>query len=231
MDEFVFSEDKSKPLTINDCEWKTLSYGDHQVGLYVPDPELVRRKYDASLVMGKAMPFPYWAHLWPAAMALCAFMAEYPDLIRNQRVLELAGGLGLPSLFAAEIAATICYSDHSAEAVEVVKESAARNDLKHLKTEVIDWNHLPDDPPYDIVLMSDVNYDPQDLPGLKTLFEKLLVSGMTILLSTPERIVAADLLNELMPFVRSRSRYEPMEGRFVHVMLLAQSDEGLISSR
>lgn len=209
----------------------TLSFCDHVVGLYVPDPELVRRKYDESVAQGKAIRFPYWAHLWPSAMAMCTFMAENPELIRDRRVLELAGGLGLPSLFVATVASYVCCSDHSAEAVELVRQSADRSDFKQLKTEVIDWNHLPDDLPYDVVLMSDVNYDSKDLPGLKALFEKLLAAGLTILLSTPERIVAADLLNELMPFVRLRSRYEPVDGRFVHVMVLAQSDDGLISSR
>jgi predicted nicotinamide N-methyase len=231
MDEFVFSEDKPKPLTIADCTWMTLSFGKQSVGLYVPDPEVVKKNYDAAVAIGDSMPFPYWAQLWPSAMAMCTFLEENPAFICDLRVMELAGGLGLPSLFAAATAASICCSDRSVEAVELVGASATRNGLDHLKTAVIDWNQLPDDLPFDIVLMSDVNYDPADMPGLKALFEKLLGSGLTVLLSTPERMVAADLLNDLQPFVHSRSRYEPVDGRFVHVMALAQSDEGLISSR
>jgi predicted nicotinamide N-methyase len=96
---------------------------------------------------------------------------------------------------------------------------------------VIDWNNLPAYLPYDVVLLSDVNYDPEDLPALRTLFDQLLAAGIRMVLSTPERIVATDLLNHLMPFVRLRRQFEPEPGRIVHVFCLAQSEDGFTSNR
>jgi predicted nicotinamide N-methyase len=162
---------------------------------------------------------------------MCDMLGEYPEIIENRRVLELAAGLGLPSLFASGLAASVCCTDRSSEAMALVEASALRNDINDLETKVLDWNDLPTDLPYDVVLLSDVNYDPEDLPVLQVLFDKLLDAGLLIVLSTPERIVAADLLNYLMPFVRLRREYEPEPGRSVHVFCLTQSAEGFTSNR
>jgi predicted nicotinamide N-methyase len=42
---------------------------------------------------------PYWAHLWPSAVALAEELA--PRSLRGARTLELGCGLGLPSVVAA----------------------------------------------------------------------------------------------------------------------------------
>ncbi len=162
---------------------------------------------------------------------MCEMLAEAPWIIRGVRVLELAAGLGLPSLFVSGMAASVCCSDRSSEAMALVKASANRNGMVEFETMVNDWNDLPAYLLYDVVLLSDVNYDPEDLPALRTLFGQLLAAGIRVVLSTPERIVATDLLNHLMPFVRLRRQFEPEPGRIVHVFCLAQSEDGFTSNR
>jgi predicted nicotinamide N-methyase len=230
--EFVlFSEDKSKPSRMAACEWHRLTFGDRSLGLYVPDSNSVKEAYETLRNRGDEVLFPYWAHLWPSSKGLCEMLAEYPEIIENRRVLELAAGLGLPSLFASGLAASVCCTDRSPEAMALVKASALRNGIPELEATVLDWNDLPAELPFDVVLLSDVNYDPEDLPGLQTLFNRLLGAGLFIVLSTPERIVATSLLTHLMPFVRLRREYEAEPGRSVHVFCLTQSADGFTSNR
>ena len=208
-----------------------MQFAERTVGLYVPDAGSVKAAYEKALHQGSEVLFPYWAHLWPASRAICEMLAGYPWMVEGKRVLEIAAGLGLPSLFVADMAASVCCSDRSAEAMALVQASVARNAITNVETLVIDWNHLPSELPYDLVLLSDVNYDPEDLDGLRLLFDRLLNAGISIVLSTPERIVAADLLNPLLPFVRLRRQYEPESGRTIHVLCLAQSEDGFTSKR
>ena len=212
-------------------EWRIKQFGDRNIGLYVPDAFSVKQAYDAARDRGEDVLFPYWAHLWPASIAICEWLAESPGMIEGKRVLEIAAGLGLPSLLAAGIASTVCCTDRSPEAMELVKASALRNGITDLETKVLNWNDLPDDLPFDLVMLSDVNYDPNDLQDLSILFDRLLSAGISIVLSTPERIVAADLLNYLIPFVRKRRQFEPEPGRIIHVFFLSQSADGFTSSR
>lgn len=211
--------------------WQTFRFGKRSVGLFVPDALAVKEAYQSAKEKGSSVLFPYWAHLWPSSLAMCEMLTEFPWIIKGHRVLELAAGLGLPSLFASELASTVCCSDRSDEAMSLVKASALLQGILNIEPRVIDWNDLPADLPYDVVLLSDVNYDPDDLSALSKVFDHLLEAGLRIVLATPERIVAADLLNQLMPFVRLRRQYEPEPGRIVHVFCLAQSADGFTSNR
>src|SRR3954471_23727497 len=77
---------------------------------------------------------PYWAELWPAATALAEAL---PD-VRGLRVVELGCGLGLPSLVAAARAADVTGTDWAAEAIDLLRENAARNSIR-LRAEQWDW--------------------------------------------------------------------------------------------
>jgi predicted nicotinamide N-methyase len=77
---------------------------------------------------------PYWAELWPAAIALAAALPEVAGL----RIVELGCGLGVPSLVAAARGAEVTATDWAADAVELLRENAARNGLE-LRVEVRDW--------------------------------------------------------------------------------------------
>jgi predicted nicotinamide N-methyase len=80
---------------------------------------------------------PYWAELWPAARALAEAL---PD-VRGLRVVELGCGLGLPSLVAAARDASVTATDWSPDAIELLRENAARNGLE-VRAEVRDWREL-----------------------------------------------------------------------------------------
>ena len=114
------------------CEWRIMDFGGRSIGLYVPIAQSVKHAYETARDRGDDVLFPYWAHLWPSSMAICELLAESPYIIEGKRVLEIAAGLGLPSLFEAGIAASVCCTDRSTEAMALVKASALRSGEAHL---------------------------------------------------------------------------------------------------
>ncbi len=79
------------PLLLQNIELPGL-----HIEIFVPDPDFIRTAWKES-----ALDFPYWSRIWPAAYSLSSFLLERPELIKGKNVLELAAGLGLPSLVAA----------------------------------------------------------------------------------------------------------------------------------
>ena len=103
---------------------------------------------------------PYWAELWPAAGALAGALPAVAGL----RVVELGCGLGLPSLVAAARGAEVTATDWAAEAVELLRENAARNGLS-VRTEVRDWRE-PWLERFDLALAADVLYERRNVEPL-----------------------------------------------------------------
>jgi predicted nicotinamide N-methyase len=100
---------------------------------------------------------PYWAELWPAARTLAEALPDVAGL----RVVEFGCGLGLPSLVAATKGATVTATDWSPDAIELLRENAARNGLA-LTTDVRDWRE-PWDERFDLALAADVLYEQRNV--------------------------------------------------------------------
>jgi predicted nicotinamide N-methyase len=131
---------------------------------------------------------------------------QRPELVRGLQVLELAGGLGLPSFVAARYAgaAFVCCSDYMEEAVDCMTASAAHLGLSNVSCRVLDWNELPSGLAPDVLLLSDINYDPATFEILYGVLEGFLLRGVTILLSTPQRLMAKPFIERLLPFCREQ---------------------------
>lgn len=117
---------------------------------------------------------PYWADLWPSALALARAVAR--RTLRGRRVLELGCGLGLPSIAAALQGGRVLASDWSADAVGMAAANALRNGAR-LETLVCSWAQpapLLERAPWDLVLASDVLYETRDVEPLLTLLPGLL---------------------------------------------------------
>jgi predicted nicotinamide N-methyase len=167
-----------------------------EVQLWVPDQSALQSSYQK---VDSVAAFPYWAKLWPSAYVLTAFMNDHRYLITNQKVLELAAGIGLPSLFASKFATSVLCSDYDATAVQFIQMNIALNNCANMISEKIDWTELPTTLDFDLLLLSDINYNPEDFETLKDLFQKVLANGKTILLSTPQRLAGKAFIAELLP--------------------------------
>src|SRR5262245_60791779 len=79
---------------------------------------------------------PYWAELWPSAVALARAIGT--RALHGARTLELGCGLGLPSLAAALAGGRVLATDWSADAVAITARNAERNGLA-LATLTCSW--------------------------------------------------------------------------------------------
>jgi predicted nicotinamide N-methyase len=175
-------------------------FGDYQVKAVVPEPLALQKWYSKQIQTYPTTPTPYWAQVWPSAYALCEFIATQPELLENKTVLELAAGVGLPSLLAAQFAKQVVCSDYVPAAVEYMQQSIEKNQLMNISAVNIDWNHLPEDLSYDVLLLSDINYEPQVFETVFNLILSFLEKGTTILLSTPQRLMAKPFIDRILPY-------------------------------
>ena len=134
---------------------------------------------------------PYWAELWPSGLALAEEVAALP--LAGRRVLELGCGLGLPSLAAALAGADVLATDWSPDAVELLRENAARNEVA-LEVEAASWfapDALAARGPWDLVLAADVLYERRNVEPVLALLPGL---GSEILVAEPGRPAAGEFL-------------------------------------
>ena len=148
---------------------------------------------------------PYWAKVWPSAIGLCYFIADNPTYVQNKKVLELAAGLGLPGIFCASKAAEVCISDIEPESMKLAKQSASHNQLANVTCLVLDWNLLEEIEIPDVLLLSDINYDPAQFDKLASVIRYFLSRHCTILLSTPQRLMAKEFITMLLPFCKKQT--------------------------
>lgn len=176
----------------------------YTIDLFVPNAQEVQDSYFQQKQVQALIPFPHWTKLWPAALALADFIQQRPELVQDKQVLELAAGLGLPAFVAARYARSVCCSDYQQAAVDTMTSTAQHLQLSHVSCRLLDWNHLPDNLRADVLLLSDVNYDPDQFDGLYQILLRFLSQGTVILLSTPQRLMAKPFIEKLLPFCRQQ---------------------------
>jgi len=133
---------------------------------------------------------PYWAELWPSALALARVIARRP--LTGRRVIELGCGLGLPALAAALAGGRVLATDWSPDSVAMTARNAERNGVE-LETAVYRWDAAPEPlgPPWPLVLASDVLYEARNGDALLALLPRLTAAAGEVWLADPGRAPAA----------------------------------------
>lgn len=131
---------------------------------------------------------------------MATFLLSHPDLTNGKKVLEIGAGIGLPSFSIASNPSNLIISDHDPDAVSLLEKNIAQLGLKHANALLIDWNHFPPDLHADTILLSDVNYAPEQFESLLKLIKQWMEAGTTVVLSTPQRIMG-------VPFVAALTAY------------------------
>lgn len=181
---------------------QTFFFNNYRIEIFIPDSNTIKNDYK------KGAPdfiSPYWAKLWPSAIGLCQFLQNNLHYIKNKKVLELAAGLGLPGIFCAAHASQVCISDIEPQAVELARQSALHNQLANVSCQVIDWNQLKDVDIPDVLLLSDINYEPAQFEKLESVIRYFLSNHCTIILSTSQRLMAKDFINQLLPYCKEQA--------------------------
>lgn len=183
------------------------------LSLYVPDPDQVKSVYELLLTKDATTSFPFWAKIWPSAIALSSFLQTEPNRIKGKRVLELGAGIGLPSFAMAKHASEMIISDHTPEAVVLMEKNIQYLGMPNVKAMCLDWNDLPDEIGADILLLSDINYAPGQFAPLLVLIRKMLTRGTTIILATPQRITITPFAEAILPYIQHSVLQTAMENR------------------
>jgi predicted nicotinamide N-methyase len=127
---------------------------------------------------------PYWASLWPSAIALARHLATSG---RNTgRVIELGAGLGLPSLAAAKLGFEVLATDYEPDALRFLEENAALNETS-VRTELMDMRAPSRAERFTLILASDLLYEARQVVPLSRAVHELLAPGGTLMLSDPQR--------------------------------------------
>jgi SAM-dependent methyltransferase len=83
-------------------------------------------------------------HLWVSSCYLAQWLYEQPQPLHGVRVLELGCGLGLPSLVAAKLGASVVATDALELLLVKLRANATLNGCPHIGTRVLDFGERPD---------------------------------------------------------------------------------------
>jgi predicted nicotinamide N-methyase len=128
---------------------------------------------------------PYWAIAWPAGLGLARFLAAQP--LAGKRVLEIGCGVAVSGLGAALAGADVLVTDNEPPALRLALMNARRNHLS-LRAAAADWRAWPLRERFDVVVGSDVTYEPAACEALLAVLEASLRPEGEALLTDPGRL-------------------------------------------
>ena len=128
---------------------------------------------------------PYWAEIWPSAIALARRLSR--EDLAGRRLIELGAGVGLPTLVALDRGANVLATDYYAAALDFTRHNAGANGLPEPGTALLDWHDGPDVGAFDLVIAADVMYEERSTRSLARLLPGLLAPGGEALFADPGR--------------------------------------------
>jgi predicted nicotinamide N-methyase len=140
---------------------------------------------------------PYWAELWPSAVALARCLSRRD--LAGQRAVELGCGVGLPAVAALDRGAQVLATDHNEAALDFVAHNARANLGREPTTAMLDWfsPELGGLGTFDLVFAADVLYERRNAGAIAGVVPRLLTPGGEALVADPRRPPAPSFL-ELM---------------------------------
>jgi predicted nicotinamide N-methyase len=140
---------------------------------------------------------PYWAELWPSALALARHLSKRD--LTGIRAIELGCGVGLPTLVALARGATVLATDHYEAALDFAAHNARTNLDLEPDTVLLDWR-TPDTASlgtFDLILAADVLYERKNAAALADLVPRLLATGGEAVFADPRRDEAPVFLDAM----------------------------------
>jgi predicted nicotinamide N-methyase len=159
---------------------------------------------------------PYWAELWPSALALARAVAA--RALHGARVVELGCGLALPSIVAAQDGGRVLATDWAPDAIAFAQRNARHNGVE-LDTAVESWTaprRVAEQAPWDLVLGSDLLYEARNVEPLLALLPRLVDHRGEVWIADPGRAPAERFLTAAAERFEIHSTRDDA-GRRVHV--------------
>lgn len=148
---------------------------------------------------------PCWAEIWPSARGVSRWLWENQKF-KQEEVLELGAGLGLPGIVCGLLGARVTFSDFNLSALELAGLNASRNGLSNFNVYHGDWRDFKLTKRYPWVLGSDIFYDPKLNHHLKKVIGTVTARDGNLLIAHPGRPATFDFIQELRGRVTSEER-------------------------
>jgi ETFB lysine methyltransferase len=129
---------------------------------------------------------PYWAELWPSALALSEHLLQMP--FRGERVLELGCGMGLTTLAIARAGGRPLAIDYDPDALRFAKENLSRDGGRGDFCRM-DWGALALGAAFPYIVAADILYERGELPKIGALLKQYLARGGVCVVAEPGREV------------------------------------------
>ena len=171
------------------------------LSLFIPDPAILKATYEQLLAKDPDTSFPFWAKIWASSKALTDFLKTKSEWIQGKKVLEMGAGIGVPSFSIAHLVNEIIISDYNKDAVKLLEKNIAYLNLKNTKAMCLDWNNSQVYLPADIVLLSDINYAPDQFNALLLVIKQYLMMGARIIIATPQRIMGISFIKAIEAYI------------------------------
>ncbi|MCY2956071.1 MAG: methyltransferase domain-containing protein [Planctomycetota bacterium] len=145
---------------------------------------------------------PYWADVWPAAVAVARLLCRRGSLF-GQRCLDLGCGIGVPGIAAARLGAAVTFADREPDALAFAAWNARRQPAAEalVTTRVHDWHAGSLAGAFDLLLLADVTYRVvHHRPVLQQMAASLLGGGIAIHADPYRREVAGFLVQAKASF-------------------------------
>ncbi|KAM6317438.1 LOW QUALITY PROTEIN: histone-arginine methyltransferase METTL23 [Podargus strigoides] len=140
----------------------------------------------------------YGMYVWPCAVVLAQYLWVHRSSLPGKRVLEVGAGVSLPGVVAAKCGAEVILSDSEElpQCLQNCRQSCLMNDLPHIPVIGLTWGRVSPEllslAPVDIILGSDVFFDPKDFEDILTTVYFLLEKNPHAQFWTTYQVRSAD---------------------------------------
>lgn len=164
--------------------FKTYTIGEIDIRIQAPQKSKgIFRKNNAAAVVDA---LPLFDIVWPSSEALCRFL-QTKD-IEGMRILEVGCGLALVSLYLKARGADITAMDIQPLTLDALTNNARLNRLKPLPFVNASWSEgSPDLGEFDLVVGSDVLYEPQHIASLPGFLGNHVKANGEVVIVDPDR--------------------------------------------
>lgn len=177
-----------------DLRDRTATIGGRELSLtQVRDLDELLEKID---VLDDDERMPYWAELWPSALAL-AEMLLTDRIAAGKDCVEIGCGLGLVGLAASLSGARVTLTDYDQDALRLAELNLRQNGITDATFVLMDWRTPSLGRSFDVVLAADVLYERRSLEPVMGAVQALLSPVGTAWIAEPYREVAREFLDGL----------------------------------
>lgn len=194
-------------------------------------PELLAHQADDSYALWEAWEeeidnqcsVPFWAVVWPGAVALARYVLKNSESVADKVVLDLGCGGGVAGIAAGRAGArTVIGNDIDSVALYVAERNAQANGVS-IKTDDRDLTMLDDYEDADVILVADMFYIRDEAKRLLAWLRSAQQKGVLVLIADGERAFAPRCDIELLATERVATDFdlEGTEDRQVRLLTLA----------